>query len=301
MHSFRRALGNTSAHFFMPQPGGDAAAGAPGPADAPLGVRVDHLSKRFGQGDTALPVLDDISLDVAPGSFVSVLGPSGSGKSTLLGIIAGLDAAGAGSVTLYTADGPVTGPRLGRVGYMPQRDLLLPWRTALGNAVAGLEVRGVPAAEAQAAALRLFAEFGLAGFADSYPHALSGGMRQRVSFARSALAARGLMLLDEPFGALDALTRTAMQEWLLAVWAHLRATIILVTHDVDEAVLLSDRVHVLTPRPARIAATTEVAIPRPRSLDSMAGPEFNRYRSELLAALRAAGGLPGAAVEGPVP
>jgi ABC-type nitrate/sulfonate/bicarbonate transport system ATPase subunit len=301
MHSFRRALGNTSAHLFMLQPGGDPAAHAAGAADAPLGVRIDHLSKRFGQGATALPVLDDISLDVAPGSFVSVLGPSGSGKSTLLGIIAGLDAPSAGWVTLYTADGPVTGPRLGRVGYMPQRDLLLPWRTALGNAVAGLEVRGVPAAEAQAAALRLFAEFGLTGFADSYPHALSGGMRQRVSFARSALAARGLMLLDEPFGALDALTRTAMQEWLLAVWTHLRVTIILVTHDVDEAVLLSDRVYVLTPRPARIATTTEVAIPRPRSLDSMAGPDFNRYRSDLLAALRAAGGLPGAAVEGPVP
>ncbi len=301
MHSFRRALGNTSAHLFMPQPGGDPGVHAAAPADAPLGVRIDRLSKHFGQGATALPVLDEISLDVAPGSFVSVLGPSGSGKSTLLGIIAGLDAPSAGLVTLYTADGPVTGPRLGRVGYMPQRDLLLPWRTALGNAVAGLEVRGVPAAEAQAAALRLFAEFGLTGFADSYPHALSGGMRQRVSFARSALAARGLMLLDEPFGALDALTRTAMQEWLLAVWTHLRATIILVTHDVDEAVLLSDRVYVLTPRPARIAATTEIAIPRPRSLDSMAGPEFNRYRSDLLAALRAAGGLPGAAVEGPVP
>jgi ABC-type nitrate/sulfonate/bicarbonate transport system ATPase subunit len=299
MHSFRRALGHTSAHLFMPPPGVVPDSGPAGPADAPLGVRIDHLSKSFAQGDTALRVLDDITLDVPPGSFVSLLGPSGSGKSTLLGIVAGLDAASAGSVTLYTADGPVVGPRLGRVGYMPQRDLLLPWRTALGNAVAGLEVRGVPAAEAEAAALRLFAEFGLTGFAASYPHALSGGMRQRVSFARSALAARGLMLLDEPFGALDALTRAAMQEWLLAVWTRLRATIILVTHDVDEAVLLSDRVYVLTPRPARIAATAEVAIPRPRSLDSMAGPEFNRCKSELLAALRAAGGLPGAAVQEP--
>jgi ABC-type nitrate/sulfonate/bicarbonate transport system ATPase subunit len=299
MHSFRRALGHTSAHLFMPPPGVVPDSGPAGPADAPLGVRIDHLSKSFAQGDTALRVLDDITLDVPPGSFVSLLGPSGSGKSTLLGIVAGLDAASAGSVTLYTADGPVAGPRLGRVGYMPQRDLLLPWRTALGNAVAGLEVRGVPAAEAQAAALRLFAEFGLTGFAARYPHTLSGGMRQRVSFARSALAARGLMLLDEPFGALDALTRAAMQEWLLAVWTRLRATIILVTHDVDEAVLLSDRVYVLTPRPARIAATAEVAIPRPRSLDSMAGPEFNRCKSELLAALRAAGGLPGAAVQEP--
>ena len=260
-------------------------------ADPALGVRIAGLEKSFPGPGAPLPVLDGISLDVEPGAFVSLLGPSGSGKSTLLGILAGLEPATAGTITLYGAAGPLAGPRLGRVGYMPQRDLLLPWRTALDNAIAGLEVRGVPRRLARARAQALFAEFGLDGFAGAYPSALSGGMRQRVSFARSALAARGLMLLDEPFGALDSLTRAAMQEWLLAVWARVGATIILVTHDVDEAVLLSDRVYVLTPRPARIATVTPVPLPRPRALDTLTSPEFNACKRDLLATLRTAGGL----------
>jgi len=257
-----------------------------------LGVRVAGLSKRFRQAGGALPVLDGLTFDVAPGCFVSLLGPSGAGKSTLLGILAGLDAPSAGTVMLYGATLPPAPPRLGQVGLMPQRDLLLPWRSALGNATSGLEVRGVPVAQARAAALALFQAFGLREFAHSAPAALSGGMRQRVAFARSALAARGLLLLDEPFGALDALTRAALQEWLLGVWEQLATTVILVTHDVDEAVLLSDRVYVLSPRPARIAHETAIPLPRPRTLDSAATPEFARLRAELLAALRAAGSLP---------
>ena len=158
--------------------------------------------------------------------------------------------------------------------------------------MAGLEIQGVPAAAAREAARGLFHDFGLDGFAEAYPYALSGGMRQRVSFARSALAARGLMLLDEPFGALDALTRTAMQEWLLRIWAHLQTTIVLVTHDVDEAVLLSDQVYVLTPRPARVAAVEPITLARPRSLASLADPAFTQAKLRLLDALRAAGGLP---------
>jgi ABC-type nitrate/sulfonate/bicarbonate transport system ATPase subunit len=292
MRGFRLAPPSMGAFFFA-----SAARGAPPPAapaaDPPLGVRVRGLSKSFAQAGGPLPVLDAITLDAAPGSFVTLLGPSGAGKSTLLGILAGLDAPSAGEVSLYSATGEAPGPRLGRVGYMPQRDLLLPWRTALGNAVVGLEVRGVPAPAARAAALALFEAFGLAGFAGSYPHALSGGMRQRVSFVRSALAARGLMLLDEPFGALDALTRAAMQEWLLAARARIGATIILVTHDVDEAILLSDRVYLLTPRPARVASVTEIALPRPRSLDARSGAEFNALRGRLLHDLRALGSLPG--------
>ena len=272
-------------------PDGDAAPpGAPAP---PLGVRIAGVSKSFPTAGGPLPVLDRITFDVPPGRFVSVLGPSGAGKSTLLGILAGLEAPSAGAVTLYTGAGPVDAPWLGRVGYMPQRDLLLPWRTALDNAVVGLEVRGVPAAESRPRARRLFEDFGLSGFAGALPHALSGGMRQRVSFARAALAARGLLLLDEPFSALDSLTRAAMQEWLLAVWEGLGATIILVTHDVDEAVLLSDQVYVLTPRPARVAGVTPIPMPRPRSLDTMAGAEFNECKRRLVGALRAVGGLPG--------
>ncbi|MDQ2808130.1 MAG: ABC transporter ATP-binding protein [Chloroflexota bacterium] len=258
----------------------------------PLGVRVAGLSKRFHQAGGVLPVLDGLTFDVAPGGFVSLLGPSGAGKSTLLGILAGLDAPTTGTVTLYGADTPPAPPRLGQVGLMPQRDLLLPWRSALDNATVGLEVRGVPVAQARAAALALFQAFGLSEFAASPPAALSGGMRQRVAFARSALAARGLLLLDEPFGALDALTRAAMQEWLLGVWEQLATTVILVTHDVDEAVLLSDHVYVLSPRPARIAHQATIPLPRPRSLDSAAAPEFARLRAELLAALRVAGSLP---------
>ncbi len=257
----------------------------------PLGVRVAGLSKGLRQAGGVLPVLDNLTFDVPPGRFISLLGPSGAGKSTLLGILAGLDAPSAGTVTLYGSGGPRTGPLLGQVGYMPQRSLLLPWRSALDNAVVGLEVRGVPQTEARAAALALFREFGLSEFATSPPAALSGGMRQRVSFARSALAARGLLLLDEPFGALDALTRAAMQEWLLGVWERLATTVILVTHDVDEAVLLSDTVYVLTPRPARIAHQVAVTLPRPRLLESTATPEFAERRAELLAALRAAGSL----------
>ncbi|MGI8587190.1 MAG: ABC transporter permease subunit [Chloroflexia bacterium] len=265
---------------------------APHTADPPLGVRLSDVSMSFPQAGGRLDVLDEISLDVAPGSFVSLLGPSGAGKSTLLGIVAGLEEPTGGEVTLYTAGGPSPGPRLGRVGYMPQRDLLLPWRSALGNATAGLEVRGVPKPATLTSAMSLFDEFGLAGFAGVYPNALSGGMRQRVSFARSSLASRGLMLLDEPFGALDSLTRAALQEWLLGVWDRLGATIILVTHDIDEAVLLSDCVYVVTPRPARIAERALIDLPRPRTLDTMASAEFARCKLGLLAALRAAGGLP---------
>jgi len=168
---------------------------------------------------------------------------------------------------------------------MPQRDLLLPWRTALDNAVAGLEVRGVPKAAAREQARALFADFGLAGFERAYPHVLSGGMRQRVAFARTVLAARELLLLDEPFGALDALTRAGLQRWLLDIWGRLGATCLLVTHDVDEALLLADRVYVLTARPGRVRLERRVPLARPRRLEALAQPEVAALKAELLAAL----------------
>jgi ABC-type nitrate/sulfonate/bicarbonate transport system ATPase subunit len=182
---------------------------------------------------------------------------------------------------------------------MLQRDLLLPWRTALDNAIVGLEIQGVSRASARQRARDLFRSFGLAEFAGHYPPALSGGMRQRVSFARSALPAHGLLLLDEPFGALDSLTRTAMQEWVLGVWAGLGLTILMVTHDLDEAVLLSARVYALTPRPARIAAVEDVALPARRTLDSLTDPAFHATKARLLKALRASGSLPTASSGGP--
>lgn len=264
------------------------------------------MSKWFRrEGGGRVEALRDLDLHVPAGSFVSILGPSGSGKSTLLGILAGLDAPDNGIVQL-TPKGEVS-QRVGpsrpstihlppstphsAVGYMPQRDLLLPWRTALDNATVGLEVAGMPKAQARERVLPLFEEFGLSGFAGSYPAQLSGGMRQRVSFLRSAVLERGLMLLDEPFGALDALTRASMHEWLLAASERMGSTFLLVTHDVDEAILLSDRVYVLSPRPGRVVASVDVEIPRPRSLASLGDARFAEYRLQLLDTLRSSGGL----------
>jgi ABC-type nitrate/sulfonate/bicarbonate transport system ATPase subunit len=246
-------------------------------------LAVEGVSKVFPQrGRAPLVVLDHISLQIGAGEFVSVVGPSGSGKSTLLSIMAGLDEPTEGAIALH---GDPDAARLGQIGYMPQRDLLLPWRSALANASAGLEVQGVSRGEARKRAHDLFCQFGLAGFEQSYPHALSGGMRQRVAFARTVLAARDLMLLDEPFGALDALTRLSMQRWLLDIWERLGKTAILVTHDPEEALLLADRVYVLSARPARVVLTLEVPLPRPRPAEVAGSPEFAWLKARLLQAL----------------
>ena len=243
------------------------------------------LTMRYRQGrNETVTALAGLSLHVDRGEFVALIGPSGCGKSTLLSIVAGLETPTAGSVSL---GGDSARSRLGRVGYMPQRDLLLPWRRALDNAAAGLEVKGVPRAEARDRARSLFAEFGLAGFERSYPPALSGGMRQRVSFARTVLAGGDLLLLDEPFGALDALTRADLQIWLLTVWERLRATCLLVTHDVDEALLLSDRVYLLSPRPGHVQMERRVPLPRPRRAETLIEPEVVALKAELLSALMA--------------
>ena len=266
---------------------------------APVEVRVSGLYKSFPRGSGRLDVLQDINITVPAGTFVSIVGPSGSGKSTLLAILAGLEQPDRGGVTLTPlGDAQPLTERLGEVGYMPQRDLLLPWRTALDNAIAALQVRGISMREARAQARPLLMEFGLEGFADNYPHELSGGMRQRVSFLRSAISARGLMLLDEPFGGLDALTRATLQEWLIEAAAALGATFVLVTHDVDEALLLSDRVYVFSPRPARIIRMLDIDLPRPRRLEVAGDSRFGDYRRDLLASLRSAGALATSAAGG---
>jgi ABC-type nitrate/sulfonate/bicarbonate transport system ATPase subunit len=271
----------------------------------PIAVEAVGVSKSFPrEGGGRVEALRDLTLHAPAGSFVSILGPSGSGKSTLLGILAGLDAPDSGTVSLTPANevlsstrqpkpnpkSEIRNPKLA-VGYMPQRDLLLPWRTALDNATVGLEVAGLPREEARRRVLPLMDEFGLEGFAGSYPSQLSGGMRQRVSFLRSAVLARGLMLLDEPFGALDALTRANMHEWLLEASERMGSTFLLVTHDVDEAILLSDRVYVLSPRPGRVIGQVDIEIERPRSLESLNDERFARYRTRLLGLLRSSGGL----------
>jgi ABC-type nitrate/sulfonate/bicarbonate transport system ATPase subunit len=228
--------------------------------------------------------LADVSIELREREFVSLVGPSGCGKSTLLALLAGLLEPTAGRIALDGRE--LEGGLLGRVGYMPQRDLLMEWRTTLGNATLGLELAGVGRAAARRRALAEVERFGLAGFEDRRPSALSGGMRQRVALLRTFLAGRDVLVLDEPFGALDALTREAMREWLLGVWEADRKTILLVTHDVEEAVFLSDRVYVMSGRPGRVRDVVEVGLRRPRTLELTATAEFAAVREHLLAPLR---------------
>ena len=256
---------------------------ATGETATPAKIELQAVGKEFRVDGATLPVLEDVSLSVSAGEFVSLIGPSGCGKSTLLNIIAGLEEPTSGNISF---DGrPATG-RPGAVGYMHQKDLLLPWRTVLDNAILGLEIQGVGRAEARRRALDVAEQFGLKGFESSYPHLLSGGMRQRAAFLRTALANQEIILLDEPFGALDALTRANMQEWLLRQWESWGKTVVLVTHDVDEALLLSDRVYVMTPRPARLKAVLAVDLPRPRSYEMITDDAFVRMKAELLRSLR---------------
>lgn len=246
-------------------------------------IRLVNVSKIYDGAGSRVAALRDISLEIPRGSFVALMGPSGCGKSTLLNIIAGLEEPTEGSLWL---NGNLAHRPLGQVGYMHQKDLLLPWRSVLDNAALGLEVQGVPRAQARARALALTERFGLKGFEREYPFALSGGMRQRAAFLRSVLTGKDILLLDEPFGALDALTRAQMQEWLLELWSAFKKTILLVTHDVEEALFLSDRVHVFTARPGRISLTMEVGLPRPRNHDLVTREPFISYKAQLLTAIR---------------
>ena len=246
-------------------------------------IRAQSISKSYLIDGQRVPVLSGIDLSVGAGEFVSIIGPSGCGKSTLLNIIAGLEEPDSGVVEL---EGDPSNRRLGQIGYMQQKDLLLPWRTVLDNATLGLELRGMSRREARQKAMDLSQEFGLKGFENQYPFALSGGMRQRAAFLRTMLLDQDVILLDEPFGALDALTRVQMQEWLLDLWASLGRTIILITHDVEEALLVSDRVYVLTARPGRITMVLDVDLPRPRSYEQVTQPEFGELKARLLAPLR---------------
>jgi putative hydroxymethylpyrimidine transport system ATP-binding protein len=235
---------------------------------------------------TGVAALDGVSLSLGAGEFVAVVGPSGAGKSTLLRVLAGLLAPTAGRVLV---DGVQVAPEqlLGRLGYMPQRDLLMEWRSTLGNVTLGLELAGVARARARELAMAQMQRFGLAGFEGRRPSELSGGMRQRAALLRTFLAGRDVLALDEPFGALDALTREAMREWLLGVWEADRKSILFVTHDVAEAVFLADRVVVLSERPGRVAAVVDVALPRPRALELEGTAEFRALCERLLAPLRA--------------
>ncbi len=254
------------------------------PHSAPPQLALDNVSASYVEGGETLLALTGISFEIADGEFVALIGPSGSGKSTLLDIVSGLFSETGGSVQIagnaFSLDA-----RLGQSAYMRQRDLLLPWRTALGNAALALEVHGLPKREAMAHAAERFPAFGLAGFEDAYPGQLSGGMRQRVAFLRTMLADRPLLLLDEPFGALDALNRVAMQAWLLDLWEAERRSVLLVTHDIDEAIFLADRVIVLSSRPGTITHTEIISLARPRHRSILASDAFFAHRARLAESL----------------
>jgi ABC-type nitrate/sulfonate/bicarbonate transport system ATPase subunit len=248
---------------------------AEAPVKEPLSFQ--SVTRRYG----ALTALAGIDLTVRRGEVLAVVGPSGCGKSTLLELVAGLLEPDEGTVSVLGSSDPAR--RRTACAYMPQRDLLLPWRDALANAALALECEGVGRAEARRRAAPLFERFGLAEFERTRPAALSGGMRQRVAFMRTLLPGRPVLLLDEPFGALDAITRADLQEWLAGALEQEPRTVLLVTHDVEEAAFLADRIAVLSPRPGRVVAEFEVDLPRPRSL---ADPALAELRGRALEALR---------------
>src|SRR6201988_1463329 len=227
----------------------------------PAKLSLDQVGMTFKTPHGAFLALAPVSLAIAPGRFVSLIGPSGCGKSTIFNIVAGLLEPTQGRVLIAGADSTGT---IGRVGYMLHKDLLVPWRTVLDNVILGMEIQGVPLRDARQRALPLLQRYGLSGFEYLYPNALSGGMRQRAALLRTLLFDTDVILLDEPFGALDAQTKLQMQEWLLGLWADFGKTVVFVTHDIEEAIYLSDEVHVMATRPGRIIASISVDLPRPR-------------------------------------
>ena len=247
----------------------DRAAGAPA-------LHIDSVSKRFGHGASGVLALDRISLDVAQGEFVCLVGASGCGKTTLLNLLAGLDQPTAGTITV--------GQPGARVAVMFQEAALFPWLTVSRNVELALQLRGVPRKERRARALDLLQRVHLAGFADRRPHELSGGMRQRVALARALAQEADVLLMDEPFGALDAMTRDLLHDELERIWATSDLTVVFVTHNVREAARLGDRIVLLTSRPGRVAAEFAVDLPRPRRIDS---PDVSALASDVTDRLRA--------------
>ena len=252
-----------------------------GVSNAPI-VQLHGVSRQFDATDA----LGAIDLSIAAGSFVSLVGPSGCGKSTLFNVVSGLVAPSTGEVIV---DGRNVTGSPGHVGYMLQKDLLVPWRTVIGNITLGAALRGRVMSSDVDEAVAMATKYGLGEFLDHYPAALSGGMRQRVAFMRTLASRHPVLLLDEPFGALDAQTRFAMQEWLLSVWQDTGRTVLFITHDVDEALFLSDRVLVMSPRPGRIVDDVGVDLERPRSLATLTAPRFMELKQRILRQLHDGG------------
>lgn len=240
-----------------------------------MSLVLSSLAQSFGDVHALAPV----DLTVEEGEFVCIVGPSGCGKSTIFNIVSGLLTPTEGTVTL---DGRRINGETGHVGYMLQKDLLLPWRTVLDNIVLGDDVRGGASRAARQSAAEMAQHYGLGDYLHHYPHALSGGMRQRVAVMRTLALDHPVMLLDEPFGALDSHTRLMMQQWLLQVWQEQSKTIMFVTHDIDEALFLGDRVVVMSPRPGRVDAVLPVDLPRPRDVHVTTDDRYIELKSRIL-------------------
>lgn len=251
-------------------------------------LRTEGLTKTFparSGADGRVSALEGVEMTIDPGEFVSIVGPSGCGKSTLFNILAGLDRPSGGKILL---DGRPAEKLLGEIGYMPQADLLMPWRTVLDNTALGLQLNGVSRRDARRRAREEFERFGLTGFEDVWPTQISGGMRQRAALLRTFLAGREVMLLDEPFGALDEMTREHMQAELLRICAETGTTVIFVTHSIPEAVYLSTRVVVMSPRPGRITDVIDVPLGGNRDDDTRETGGFFEKITEVREALRGA-------------
>jgi ABC-type nitrate/sulfonate/bicarbonate transport system ATPase subunit len=246
-------------------------------------IEIRGVHKEFVKGERRVLALQDIDLTVAQHEFVAILGPSGCGKSTLLNMVAGFDRPTRGSVKVEEEEIVDPSPRRCVVFQEPA---LFPWLTVMDNVVFGPKNRRQPAAEYRPRAAQIIEQVGLRGFEASFPAELSGGMRQRVGIARVLIMEPKVLLMDEPFGSLDAQTRTLMQELLLALWERHHQTVLFITHDIEEALLLADRVCVMTARPGRIKKSIEVPMPRPRSIELTLSPEFNALRREVLDLIR---------------
>lgn len=243
----------------------------------------EHVQMVFTSPDSQLEALAEADMAIAPNEFVCIIGPSGCGKSTLLRIFGGLVRPTGGRVLLNGT--PIDGPRR-EIGFVFQRSALLPWRSALRNIALPLEIQGMPRKEAEQRSREMLELVGLEDFADTLPRDLSGGMSQRVALARALIYDPDVLLLDEPFGALDALTRERMNWELLRIWQARRKTVLMVTHNIGEAIFLSDRVLVMSPRPGRIECEVSIDIPRPRTQDDLYSPRFKELERLLRDALR---------------
>jgi NitT/TauT family transport system ATP-binding protein len=246
-------------------------------------IEIEGVWKEFAKGERRVLALEDITLSVAEREFVAILGPSGCGKSTLLNMVAGFDRPTRGVVKVDSVEIVDPSPRRGVVFQEPA---LFPWFSVMENVLFGPKTQRQAAADYRRRAEQIIEQVGLRGFEASYPAELSGGMRQRVGIARVLIMQPQVLLMDEPFGSLDAQTRMLMQELLLQVWERHHQTVLFITHDIEEALLLADRVCVMTARPGRIKKSIDVGIPRPRAIEVTTSPEFNALRREVLALIR---------------